>query len=901
MAGKALSASLVSCMHSDVGLHRGQPLLDPVEAGLQRVHVPGHEAHGGHRSGRRPEPGRRHRSDRSVDAMEADRAWSDYLCPWAYLGRDRTAPDARPRRRRHRPALRAAPRDPARGRRRAARAAGSTASSTTSAPSAPSSASTSPRPARSPNTRHVLETAEVVRLPRARRVRRVRRVAGPRPLGRGRATSAIAALVRRAASTAPGPRPTRSPSWSPTASARAALAASMAEAPVGRGHGHAGVVGERRAAHPGAQPRETIERWITKMLAAQQRRRAPASPDRPDARRPAPARPVIDRVSDRTARTPARERFGRWWAVRAAGRIGRDGTRAELHQRDRPQRLAGRRDVRAVPRRPASVSESWQEFFADYRPGGGQPRRPPGAGADAARRRGTAPPPPAPPPRPPRRRPPRRRQAGRRCQLGEPIRGAGARIVANMEASLSVPTATSFREVPAKLLEVNRTVINGYLGRTGRRQGQLHPPHRLRRRPGHRRHHAGDELALRRGRRRQAATSSATSTSASASPSTSRSPTARARCSCPCIKRRRHPRLPRLLAAYEDLIRKVRTNKLIARRLRRRHASASPTPAPSAPSSRCPASCRARASSSASARSTTPPRSQGADPATLADLGLSKVITITRPTTTASSRAPSPGCSSSGSTSCSWAPTTSTTTSSARSACPTRPSQWRRDVNPVDREQSMLEKQMQVDRPHQHAPGARPPHRRPRPAGGRRARTCTPSSTRPPTGSPSGTSTASSSPAASAASERMPLGDILHILRDAYCRTIGIEYMHIQDPEEKRWIQEQVEGVADRAHRRRAAPHPRAAQRRRGAREVPRHEVPRPEALRHRRRRVAPSRSSTPSSPRPPTPTWTPRSWAWPTAAGSTCSSTSWARATSSSSRSSRATSTPTPSRARAT
>src|SRR5207342_153424 len=31
---------------------------------------------------------------------------------------------------------------------------------------------------------------------------------------------------------------------------------------------------------------------------------------------------------------------------------------------------------------------------------------------------------------------------------------------------LAVPTATSFREVPARLLEVNRSVINGYLGRT---------------------------------------------------------------------------------------------------------------------------------------------------------------------------------------------------------------------------------------------------------------------------------------------------------------------------------------------------------------------------------------------------------------------------------------------------
>ena len=37
------------------------------------------------------------------------------------------------------------------------------------------------------------------------------------------------------------------------------------------------------------------------------------------------------------------------------------------------------------------------------------------------------------------------------------------------------------------------------------------------------------------------------------------------------------------------------------------------------------------------------------------------------------------------------------------------------------------------------------------------------------------------------------LRDILGILRNAYCRTIGIEYMHIQDPEQRRWIQERVE------------------------------------------------------------------------------------------------------------
>ena len=49
---------------------------------------------------------------------------------------------------------------------------------------------------------------------------------------------------------------------------------------------------------------------------------------------------------------------------------------------------------------------------------------------------------------------------------GEPLRGASARIVENMEASLSVPTATSFRDIPAKMLEANRRIINGHMKRS---------------------------------------------------------------------------------------------------------------------------------------------------------------------------------------------------------------------------------------------------------------------------------------------------------------------------------------------------------------------------------------------------------------------------------------------------
>ncbi len=48
----------------------------------------------------------------------------------------------------------------------------------------------------------------------------------------------------------------------------------------------------------------------------------------------------------------------------------------------------------------------------------------------------------------------------------EPIRGVSARVVQSMEASLTVPTATSVRAVPAKLMIDNRTVINNHLKRS---------------------------------------------------------------------------------------------------------------------------------------------------------------------------------------------------------------------------------------------------------------------------------------------------------------------------------------------------------------------------------------------------------------------------------------------------
>ena len=113
---------------------------------------------------------------------------------------------------------------------------------------------------------------------------------------------------------------------------------------------------------------------------------------------------------------------------------------------------------------PDSVSPSWREFFADYQPQSEDD------GAPA----------PAPAPAP---EPPRSALSGREgtaaVQPAEtpalrvvpantvPLRGAAGKIAQNMEASLSVPTATSVRTIPVKVLEENRRIINNHLALNG--------------------------------------------------------------------------------------------------------------------------------------------------------------------------------------------------------------------------------------------------------------------------------------------------------------------------------------------------------------------------------------------------------------------------------------------------
>ncbi|HEX7660199.1 MAG TPA: multifunctional oxoglutarate decarboxylase/oxoglutarate dehydrogenase thiamine pyrophosphate-binding subunit/dihydrolipoyllysine-residue succinyltransferase subunit [Pseudonocardiaceae bacterium] len=44
-----------------------------------------------------------------------------------------------------------------------------------------------------------------------------------------------------------------------------------------------------------------------------------------------------------------------------------------------------------------------------------------------------------------------------------------------------------------------------------------------------------------------------------------------------------------------------------------------------------------------------------------------------------------------------------------------------------------------------------------------------------------------------AGQDKMKLRDVLGVLRDSYCRTVGVEYMHILNPSERRWLQDRVE------------------------------------------------------------------------------------------------------------
>ena len=48
--------------------------------------------------------------------------------------------------------------------------------------------------------------------------------------------------------------------------------------------------------------------------------------------------------------------------------------------------------------------------------------------------------------------------------------------------------------------------------------------------------------------------------------------------------------------------------------------------------------------------------------------------------------------------------------------------------------------------------------------------------------------------------EYATIREMLEILKRTYCSTLGVEFMHISDPEEKAWIQERIEGAGQGDH-----------------------------------------------------------------------------------------------------
>jgi len=117
---------------------------------------------------------------------------------------------------------------------------------------------------------------------------------------------------------------------------------------------------------------------------------------------------------------------------------------------------------------PESVSASWREFFHDYEPRFEEEFEEEAAQPQAAPQPVLiAPAPIAPTVTTQQPSNPVTKQPAPANQTSVPLRGAAGKIAQNMEMSLTIPTATSIRNIPVKVLEENRRVINNHLALTG--------------------------------------------------------------------------------------------------------------------------------------------------------------------------------------------------------------------------------------------------------------------------------------------------------------------------------------------------------------------------------------------------------------------------------------------------
>ena len=475
---------------------------------------------------------------------------------------------------------------------------------------------------------------------------------------------------------------------------------------------------------------------------------------------------------------------------------------------------------------PASVGESWRDFFSDYHPAplpapmGALAREvaaaratedliavTEGVSTEPPAPWGTAhpnlPAPPAPPPAPVAAAaaplvPSLAAVPGTDGDRPVPLRGAASRIAANMAASLSVPTATSVRTVPAKLLEVNRKILNNQLARTTGAKVSFT--------------HLIGYAVVRGLRAVPALNSSYVEVEADGKTvpgvvhhihvglglavDVQRSDGTRT-LMVPCVRDADTLDFREFVLAYEELVRMVHSGRASPDDFAGVTVSLT-NPGTLGTVQSVPRLMPGQGAIIGVGALTNPAGFEAADPGLLAELGIGRVVTLTSTYDHRIIQGAESGLFLAHVAECLMGGNGFYDEVFESMAVPYKAVQWQKDTATTsegDREQQRLSKQVHVQAlinmyrvrghliAHLDPLDAEPPSIHPEldplsygltiwdlprlfVADGLAGRTWA------------------------------TLEEILHILRDAYCRTLGVEYMHMQDPEQKRWIQEHVEGVS---------------------------------------------------------------------------------------------------------
>ncbi|MEV0698157.1 multifunctional oxoglutarate decarboxylase/oxoglutarate dehydrogenase thiamine pyrophosphate-binding subunit/dihydrolipoyllysine-residue succinyltransferase subunit [Saccharopolyspora sp. NPDC050389] len=455
---------------------------------------------------------------------------------------------------------------------------------------------------------------------------------------------------------------------------------------------------------------------------------------------------------------------------------------------------------------PTSVDSAWHEFFADYKPGQAATENTAAAAAAAAptttatatrpsETNGQVPPAAAataPPASKPAAAPkPSPQQAAKAAPVKEPqaggdvktLRGAAAAIAKNMDQSLTVPTATSVRAVPAKLLFDNRIVINNHLKRN--KGGKVSFTHLIgyalvravRDYPNMNRHYGEDakgkpaaitpehinlglaiDLPGKDGSRNLVVAS---------------------------IKGCEDMTFQQFWQAYEDIIRKARNNALTADDFAGTTISLT-NPGPSGTNHSVPRLTKGQSAIIGVGAMDYPAEFQGASEKTLVDMGISKIVTLTSTYDHRVIQGAESGDFLRKMHQLLLGEDGFFDDIFASLRIPYEPVRWTHDIpeGAVDKTARVLEL-IDAYRTRGHLMADIDPlnYRQRRhedldvlshsltlwdldrefAVGG------------------------------FAGKEHMKLRDVLGVLRDSYCRTVGVEYMHILEPDEREWLQQRVE------------------------------------------------------------------------------------------------------------